>query len=389
MADETQATAESPATVSGDSPQTAPATTTATTTTATSKVATPPRTPEQILEDGTVEEIQALMLEQSARQPKGPPEIRPGIDDVSAFERATPPKPGETAGEGEGTTTETAETDTTTATRDPNAPAAQPTEQRDPPTRVRIKRFAEGDQALIARAAEKGISLAQARAELQSEGTIPAQTQETTPARSEAQAQTQQTDAVAQQEGIVTDLERQIGEAAERFDAKEQARLSTQHTRAVAKLSQLENRRDAQAQAQQAQAHQQWESDKTASETQAIALFPDAGKEGTPLHEAIEDLMDAARPEAFADPDYPLTFAAKAAAKIGYKAAAESKAPVVVPKKPVRTAPVSPASGNTPGQGPAAGKGPTRDQQLDEAYEKGDVATIERLMNEVGTKVGS
>lgn len=264
--------------------------------------------------------------------------------------------------------------------------------KRDP-NRVRLARFADNDRQTILRATEKGIDLDAARAELIAEGVIKAEAaQQPNPDNRQAAANgspnpAQASDPIAKQQGVVADLEKQIEDAGAAFDTAALAKLNIQHNKALAELGRMEAKAVA-AQSQAAATETQRNAGLISeSEKAAISMFPDAGKEGSPLYEAIEDLIDAAHPDAFKDPDWPVTFAARAASKIGYKpsaAAAAQTPPPVVPRKPARPVPPNPASGNAaPAEAP---RGPNLEQQIAEAESKGDVTTLRRLLRENGTR---
>lgn len=380
MVTEPLATAETAAT-GGDTPPAA----------AETKTETAPK-PEEVLAGDNIEAIRALMRENgNALLQKGAESPWQGFDDSQPDGETPPdadPDPNATAtpGEGEG---EAAAGDTTGKPATEQAQPPAKTDTTKPINRVRISLFPEGDQAIIQRMAEKkGLTIDQARQELIAEGKLPkAEASAAAPLKTDAAApppKDETADAITTQQGKITELETQIKTAAKAFDSEKVADLQIEHNKALAQLGKLETK----AEARQSQARQQAQATHaeqvTHSETSAVELFPDAATPGTPLHDAIEDLMDAAPAEAFRDPDYPLKFAAKAAAQIKYKPAAPKAAVAVVPKKPARPVPPAPASGHAGAA--AVTRGPTVEAQIAEAEKTGDVATLKDLLRQHGTR---
>lgn len=337
---------------------------------ATQETTTAQQTPEQILAGTDVEAIRALMRENADAlvQSKKTSWEELGADDEP---------PGDQPGENEqpADDAEALPGETT----DPPPPEPDPAElpKRDR-NRVRINRFAEDDRAVIARMAETdGLTIDAARAELVAEGKI-----RPSPAASSAAAPVAAVETaapIAAQQGVIAELEKQIEDAGASFDMAQLAKLNIAHNKALRELGKLET----QAETAQASGQSQLAAAVEQSAEAALKMFPDAGVEGSAHYEAIEDLMDAADPAAFKDPDWPLTFAARAASRIGPAAAAPAKpAPVVVPKKPARPAPPSPASGASQSAGPT--RVPSMSERIDAAGD--NPAKIAALLREVGTR---
>lgn len=361
-------------------------------------------TPDQILEGDNVEAIKALMRQDdnaNALVRRGEDDPWSGFDDDNTQagqqpaadpDPQTEAPPGEQPGEAE--TGEAAPGEAEQEQQQTEGEQQQQTEQpkgkvEKEPQRVRIKQFSEADQAIIKRMVEKpGLNIEQAKSELVAEGKLPKPAvQATQQQQTQAAPKDPDAEGITAQEAKIAELEKGMRDAAKAFDAEKSAELAIEHARAVRDLTKLEQRADtARAQQQQTAAQRHTETVST-SEHAAIDLFPDAAKPGTELHSAISVLMAAAPPEAFRDPSYPLTFAARAAAQIGYKPpAAAKKAPPVVPKTPARPVPPKPASGSAAPAGGGKTKGPTLEQQMNEAEAKGDTEALRALLREHGTR---
>jgi hypothetical protein len=87
------------------------------------------------------------------------------------------------------------------------------------------------------------------------------------------------------------------------------------------------------------------------AQKQALAKYPDLGREGSPLHTQFKSLYNAAKqsdPAALTDPSWPLTLAERAAAMLG--------APPLVQPPSVTPTPAQPATDQTPPAAPGQGK---------------------------------
>ncbi len=376
-----QATAGNDSATDGGTPQTAETTTQSTTTETNGTNAAP--TVEEVLKGNNAEALRALLRGNSGRLADSPrdgwTEFDPAQDDEPAPENPdadAAATPGEKP-EGEQAAEPSAEEQAAAAKAEADAEAAKP--KRDA-NRVRINRFAEADRAVIARMAEKdGLTIDQARAELIAEGKLPKA--ETTAATAKAEAAEPGTEIATKNAEIAT-LEKEIEEAASVFDSVKGAKLQMAHNRALADLGKLEARAEARQSQAQTVAQTQHQAAEAKAGDEAIGMFPDSGVEGSALREAIEDLIDAAPATAFQDPDWPITFAAKAARDIGYVPKATAQPTTLVPKKPVRTASPSPASGSTTGAAPV--RPPSIEQQLAEAGS--DVTKLKAILRAHGTR---
>lgn len=156
------------------------------------------------------------------------------------------------------------------------------------------------------------------------------------------------TPTVAKQKETIAELRKQRTQAAKDFKLDEVDALDLKIEEAREVLDELKLvERDTTREQQN-----QFMSLRDESEARAIAAYPDANKEGTPLFKAIEadvERLKAVNPGFFNDPEWPETLAAKQAAKLNIpRAGATPKAPVV-PKKPVAKTPVpDPSNGNPP-----------------------------------------
>jgi translation initiation factor IF-3 len=268
------------------------------------------------------------------------------------------------------------------------AEAAAAAKQRDAKN-VRLKRdrFGPEVQPIIDRMAEKrNLSFEEAKAELVAEGKLKAESATAAaapPAKAKAEPDTTATE-ISTKQAEIADLEKQIEDAGKAYDTAKLSKLSIAHNKALSELGKLESKADSARAAAQAQEQIKMQSAVHEAEKAAIEMFPDAGVKGSELYEEIEDQIAAAKPEVFADPDWPITLAAKAARAIGYKPAAPAAAakPVVVPKKPVREVPPGPASGASLPAG--AAKTPSLEERAKAA--ENDEAALKALLREAGTR---
>lgn len=378
------ATAENtPATTEGGPPQSSETQTNEGRAPSTPTEPQPIPTAEEAIESNNVDAIRALMRASSGAladpRPKTdwegfdePPDEEPAAPTAET----SPPAPSETPAE-------------TPPEAPPTEPAAPPEAQpKKDPNRVRLGRFKDDDRKVIAYAAEHdGMSIDEAREALVASGEIqtPAakspKAEETPPSTPSAPSTT--TDLDAQ----IADLETKMEAAGAAYDTVELSKLTRAHNRALAEKTKLELQQERAQETRAAESLTAYQSAEEQARQDATAMFPDAGVEGTALYEAIEDLIDSTPAEAFNDPDWPVTLAAKAARKIGYKPSAEvPKAPAkavpktLVPQKPAR--PVAPAGGATPPAAPA--QEPSYEQEVADAGE--DPVKIAALLRKYGTR---
>lgn len=268
--------------------------------------------------------------------------------------------------------------------------SAEPAESAPPATlpkkdanRVRIGRFAEDDRMVISRMAEKdGLTIDAARAELIAEGKLKASPAEKVADTESSERSAPVADAdIESKTAEIAGLETRIAEAAEAYDTKLLAQLQIEHNRALAALAKLESRAELRAEAEKEQRDVALHAAVAQSEADAVAMFPAAGQEGSDLYEAIADLMAAAPSSAFLDPDYPITFAAKAARQIGYRPAQhEPKAAPLVPRRPARQVP-QPASGSSAHAAARKPADTNYEQEMADAEASGDVRRLAELMD--------
>jgi len=265
---------------------------------------------------------------------------------------------------------------------------AEKTGDKDP-QRVRVAKFSADDRAIIAHMAKMDSpSYEGARAELIAAGTLKpkadAAQAEAKAAEAESSEATATAKAIETKTAEITALEKEMADAGTAFDTKAIATLTIKHNKALAELGKLESQAEQERSQAQARETVRLQSAVSESESAAVELFPDAGVKDTPLYKKIVELMAAAPRAAFTDPDYPLTFAAKAARAIGYKAPAAKadKPPLkIVPKKPAK--PVAPASGSTAS---ATTRKSTADTRAQEALAGNDVEKIRAALREKGTR---
>jgi hypothetical protein len=279
---------------------------------------------------------------------------------------------------------QTAKAEADAAAADAQAKAEADAAKRKDPARVRITRFAEDDRKVIARMAEKdGLTIDQARAELIAEGVLSSK-----PAA--ASAPSVPSDDLAAKQTEIAEIEKQIEDAATAFDTPKLAKLQIAHNKALHEIGKLEAKAESAAAESQAQELTKLQTEVNAAAKYATELYPDLDDENSELSQVTDDLIAAAPPSAFVDPDWPVTFAAKAARQINYRppasaAAAPKPTPAVVPKKPARPVPPSPASGATPGA--TSTKQPTAAEMLEAAGDDPD--KIKAVLRRVGTPFGS
>jgi hypothetical protein len=349
---------------------------------------TPIPTAEEAIATDNIDAIRALMrasddvLVQSKRGTEWEPFGEPNNENADA---------GTPGAEAETTTTEAMPgegAEATAAAEAAEAEAAAAAAKAGPkkdPNRVRISRFAEPDRLTIAHMAEnEGMTFADARAALVAEGKLP-KAEQATASTAKTETKSEATDAITTKTAEIADLETKMTEAGAAYDQVALTKLTIEHNRALNALSKLESKAEAERGQAQAQEQTKLQSATAQAETSAIEMFPDSGVKGSPLYEAIEDLIDSAKPAAFDDPDWPLTFAAKAARTIGYKpaaVAAAKSAPSVVPRKPARPVPVSPASGASAGA--VVAREPSNEDQMQAAGN--DVEKLRGLLRKVGTR---
>ncbi len=340
-------------------------------------------------EPQTLEEIKALMRQNDDALVRSKADRWTGLTAEEEQQASTPATETETP-----TTTDEAPPVVDPAGEEvPNPEPKPPTETPETAkpkkdlNRVRINRFAEQDRMIIQRMGEKdGLTIEAAKAELIAEGKIKPTTT-AAPASTTTEKKDETTDAITTKTADIAALEKQIAEAAANFDAVKLAKLNIDHNRAMKDLGVLEQRAEIARSQAQAQEQSTLEVAVEGSKASAVQMFPDAGIEGSELFEAMEDLIDAAPASAFSDPDWPLTFAAKAARNIGYQpSAAKPAAPAplkVVPKKPAVQVPVNPGSGSL---APGTTKTPTPEETTKAALDSNDPEKIRAELRARGTR---
>lgn len=241
---------------------------------------------------------------------------------------------------------EPVETEEQKADREEAEEAAREAEakKKGEPKRIRVNRdnLSDRDFAIVRLADDQKISFAEAEKRLFGDSK-PAEA-----TAADAQATTTSV------ESRIAQVKTALEAAAETMDTKAMLKLGEELGELKDQLKDLKSAENSRQQSEKQTKLEKFSTAEKGSINRAIELYPDANRDGSALHKALnekkEDLLKS-DPEFFANPRWPLLLITDVASELGIGAAPKggtkppppAAPPLVVPKKPTR--PIVPAEG--------------------------------------------
>lgn len=257
------------------------------------------------------------------------------------------------------------------------------------------------ERAVLQLADEEGIGLKEAEQRLF--GDTKQEAEATVEEKEQQQQQQTQANALTAAQAEITRIEGEMDAASKALDMEKYHALNKELRTAERKLGQLQS----QVESVRGQEMSAYATAELESKKQSIQLFPDTGKEGTALFDAIrKDVtrLEKTNPSFFKDPEWPLTLAAKHAAVLGIapvsaKTSSESTtqdkktAQAAIQKKTATDAPKPKQAARLVPPGPAGGNHSVArgqetsaqeiSQKIKAAQASGDIAELRRITREL------